>query len=88
MLQVKKQVSLEDVDEFKYIANGQGTKEIRSRTNLGRSAYSRQHSCLWSLLTFVAYKRQDRQGSDSFDSAVQLRDVACTSSRRKDVGDV
>ncbi len=45
--------TLEDVDEFKYlgsmfVANGQGTEEIRSRINLARSALSRLQSCLWS----------------------------------------
>ncbi len=44
---------LEDVDKFKYlgsmfIANGQGTEEIRSRINLARSAFCRLQSCLWS----------------------------------------
>ncbi len=44
---------LEDVDKFKYlgslfIANGQGTEEIRSRINLARSAFFRLQSCLWS----------------------------------------
>ncbi len=43
---------LEDVERFKYlglmfVANGQGTKEIRSRINLARSAFSRLQSCLW-----------------------------------------
>ncbi len=37
---------LEDVEKFKYlgsmfVANGQGTEEIRSRINLARSAFSR-----------------------------------------------
>ncbi len=41
---------LEDVDKFKYlgsmfVANGQGTEEIRSRTNLARSAFSRLQAC-------------------------------------------
>ncbi len=44
---------MEDVDKFKYlgsmfVANGQGTEEIRSRINLACSAYSRLQSCLWS----------------------------------------
>ncbi len=44
---------LEDVDKFKYlgsmfVANGQGTEEIRSRINLARSAFSRLQSGLWS----------------------------------------
>ncbi len=44
---------LEDVDKFKYlgsmfVANGQGTEEIRSRINLARSAFSRLQSCRWS----------------------------------------
>ncbi len=44
---------LEDVDKFKYlgsmfVANEQGTEEIRSRINLARSAFSRLQSCLWS----------------------------------------
>ncbi len=44
---------LEDVDKFMYlgsmfIANGQGTEEIRSRVNFARSAFSRLQSCLWS----------------------------------------
>ncbi len=42
---------LEDVDKFKclgsmFVANGQGTEEIRSRVNLTRSACSRLQSCL------------------------------------------
>ncbi len=42
-----------DVVKFKYlgpmfVANGQGTEEIRSRINLARSAFSRLQSCLWS----------------------------------------
>ncbi len=44
---------LEDVDRFKYlgsifVAKGQGTEEIRSRINLGHSAFSDLKSCLWS----------------------------------------
>ncbi len=44
---------LEDVDKFKYlgsmfVANGQGTEEIRSRINLALSAFSRLQPCLWS----------------------------------------
>ncbi len=31
-----------------FVANGQGTEEIRSRINLARSAFSRLQSCLWS----------------------------------------
>ncbi len=30
-----------------FVANGQGTEEIRSRINLARSAFSRLQSCLW-----------------------------------------
>ncbi len=44
---------LEGVDKFKYLgsmflANGHGTKEIRSRINIAFSAFSRLQSCLWS----------------------------------------
>ncbi len=44
---------LEDFYKFKYlgsmfVANGQGTEEIRRRINLTRSAFSRLQSCLWS----------------------------------------
>ncbi len=44
---------LEDVDKFEYlgsvfVANGQGTEEIRSRIYLARSAFSRLQSRLWS----------------------------------------
>ncbi len=44
---------LEDVDKFKhlgsmFVANGQGTEEIRSSINLARPAFSRLQSCLWS----------------------------------------
>ncbi len=44
---------MEDVNKFKYlgsmfVANGQGTEEIRSRINLARSAFSRLQPCLWS----------------------------------------
>ncbi len=31
-----------------FVANGQGTEEVRSRTNLARSAFPRLHFCLWS----------------------------------------
>ncbi len=45
---------LEVVDKFKYfgsmfVANGQGTEEIRGRINLDRSIFSRLQSCPWSL---------------------------------------
>ncbi len=44
---------LEDVDRFKYlastfVANGQGTEDIRSTINLARSAFSCLQSCLWT----------------------------------------
>ncbi len=44
---------LKDVEKFKYfgsmfVANGQGTEEIRSRIYLARPAFSRLQSCLWS----------------------------------------
>ncbi len=44
---------LEDVNKFMYlgsmfVANGQGTEEIRSRFNLARSEFSRLQSCVWS----------------------------------------
>ncbi len=44
---------LEDVENFKYlgsmfVANGQGTEEIRSRINLARSAFFRLQFCLRS----------------------------------------
>ncbi len=44
---------LEDVDRFKYlastfVANSQGTEDIRSRINLARSAFSHLQSCLWT----------------------------------------
>ncbi len=44
---------MEDVKKFKYlgsmfVANGQGTEEIRSRINLARSAFSRLQSCFYS----------------------------------------
>ncbi len=43
---------LQNVDEFKYlgsmfIANSQGTEEIRSRFKLARSTFSRLQPCLW-----------------------------------------
>ncbi len=43
---------LEDVDKFKhlgsmFIANDQGTEEIRTRINLVRPAFSSLRSCLW-----------------------------------------
>ncbi len=45
--------TLKDVDKFKYlasvfVANEQGTEEIRSRIHLARSAFSRLQSGLWS----------------------------------------
>ncbi len=44
---------LEDVEKFKYlasvfVANGQGTEEIRGRIHLARSAFSRLQSCFGS----------------------------------------
>ncbi len=44
---------LQDVDKFKYlasvfVANEQGTEEVRSRIHLARSAFSRLQSGLWS----------------------------------------
>ncbi len=44
---------LENVEKLKYlgsmfVANGEGTEEIRSRIKLARSAFSRLQSCLWS----------------------------------------
>ncbi len=44
---------LEGVDKFKcfgsmFVANGQGTEEIRRRINLARSAFSGLQSCPWS----------------------------------------
>ncbi len=44
---------LEDDEKFQslftmFVANGQGTEEIRSWINLARSATSRLQSCLWS----------------------------------------
>ncbi len=44
---------LEDVEKYKYlgyafIANGQGTEEIRSSINLARPTFSRLQSCIWS----------------------------------------
>ncbi len=45
--------SLEDVDKFKYlgsmfVANSQGTEEVRNRIKLARSTFSRLQSCPWS----------------------------------------
>ncbi len=72
---------LEDVDKFKclgsmFVANGHGTEEIRSRINLARSAFFRLQSCLWSR----------REISLRTKGRVYQAVVACTSSRRKDVG--
>ncbi len=79
--------SLKDVDKFKYlgsmfVANGQGTEEVRSRINLARSAFSRLQPCLWSLREISLRTK----GRGALDSALRLRDMARTSSRRKDVG--
>ncbi len=54
---------LEDVEKFKYlgsmfVANGQGTEEIRSMINLARSAFSRLQSCRG-----VKYRCTQRAGS-------------------------
>ncbi len=83
---------LEDVDRFKYlgsmfVANGQGTEEIRSE----------DYSCLFRILSpaflslvtasnIVAHKGQDLSGSCALNVNLQLRNLACTSIRRKDVG--
>ncbi len=83
---------LEDVGKFKYlgsmfIANDQGTEEIRSRINLARSAFSR--NTILSLvvaLNIVAYIRQGLPGSSALNFNLRLQDMACTSSQRKDVG--
>ncbi len=80
---------LEDVEKFKYlgsmfIANGQGTEEIRRRINLARSALSRLQSYLWSRCEI--YKGQDLPGNGAIDSALWLRNIARPSGRRKDAG--
>ncbi len=53
---------LEDVANFNnlgsnFVANGQNTEGIRSRTNLSRSAFSHLHSCLWSRLEISLRKK-------------------------------
>ncbi len=55
---------LEDVEKFKYlcsmfVANGQGTEEIRSRINLAHSAFSCLQSCLWSR-SEISLRTKDR----------------------------
>ncbi len=72
---------LDDADKFKYlgsmfVANSQGFEEIRSRILSP------------AILSFLAYESQGLPGSNALDFALQLLDVACTSSRRKDVGDL
>ncbi len=47
---------MEDVDKLKhlgsmFVANGQGTEEIRKRIKFARSTFSRLQSCLWSRRT-------------------------------------
>ncbi len=55
---------LEDVEKFKYlgsrfVANGQGTEEIRSTINLARPAFSRLQSCPWSRRE-ISLRTKDR----------------------------
>ncbi len=40
-----------------FVANGQGTEEIRSRINLALSAFSRLQSCLWSRREILLRKK-------------------------------
>ncbi len=83
---------LEDVGKFKYlslmfVANGQGTEEIRRSINLARSAFSRLQFCLWSWREIsLCTKGQGLPGSSALNFTLRLRDMACTSSRRKDAG--
>ncbi len=58
----QRQAVLVDVDKFKYlgsmfVANGQGTEEIRSRINIARSAFSLLQSCLWSRREISLYTK-------------------------------
>ncbi len=81
--------SLEDGYKFKYlgsmfVANGQGTEEIRSRINLARSAFSRPlYFYFTSILSLVAalniavHKGQGLPGSKALDVALNLPDMAC-----------
>ncbi len=78
---------LEDVEKFNYlgsmfVANGHGTEELINRINLARSAIP----SLVAACNIVACKGQGLSGSSALDCALRLRDMACTSSRRKDVG--
>ncbi len=70
-----------------FIANGQGTREIRSMIDLARSTFSRLQSHLWSRREISLIKTsRDKPGSGALGSALGIRDVANTSSRRKDIG--
>ncbi len=82
---------LEDADKFKYlgsmlVANGQGTEGIRSRVNLARSVSLTCNPILVVARNTVAYKGRGLLGSSVLNFTLRLRDVACTNSRRKDVG--
>ncbi len=67
---------LEDVQVPRFIATVQGTKEVRNRINLARSAFSR-------LQSGVVYKRQGLPGNGTTGSVLCLRNVANTSGRQK-----
>ncbi len=70
-----------------FVANGQGTEEIRSRINLARSAFSRLQSCFWSRREIsLRTKGRVYQAVKALNPTLRLRDMACTSVRRKDVG--
>ncbi len=55
--------------------------------NLARSAFSRLQSCLWSRREIPLHTEgKGLSGSSAIHFALPLRDMACASSRRKDVG--
>ncbi len=84
--------NLEDVEKLKclgsmFVANDQGTEEISSRINLARSAFIRLQSGLWSRREIsLRTNGQGLPGSSELNFTLRLRDMACTSSRWKDVG--
>ncbi len=61
-----------------------GDEEIRSRNNLARSAFSRLKSCLWSKREIsLRIKSMVYHLSCALNFTLRLRDMACTSSRRR-----
>ncbi len=82
---------LEDVDKLNYfVANGQGTEEIRNRINLARSAFSHLQPCLWSRVLLYGCETwpvpvSDERMLEVFDNdcirrILHLRRIGCVPS--------